>query len=287
MLFDSHAPRYLPHLQQPGMLAMGLSRIEASAWIETDDAIGEFYRHKAALGAENFSGVYADAGNSEAAQEELARLMESHLLRDHSNFYVREGHAIRCIPGEFCVLTDQTPKLWQTSLLVADDLVLMQPRDGVYHLTAASLCSPSHWRLAEKIGRPMREIHDPIPGIHDDLSGRIDRFFDHLRPELPVQRFNWSLQRNDGLFCPRRDARESGELYYRVERQTLRRLPLSAAIVFTIRVYRHPLRLLPASALAMLRRAIADAPADIAAYKGFPDFIDPLETLCAERGVMA
>jgi hypothetical protein len=282
MLFDSSFPRYLPHLEQPGVLHMGLSRIETNAWIETDDAISEYHRHKLALGDRDFAAVFADAGDTEHAQAELADLVEAHLLESHADSYRREGESIHCVPGEFTVVPASSPRLWQSSLLVADDLVIMQARNGVYHLAAASLCSPSHWRLAEKIGRPMREVHNPIPGIHDDLSGRIDRFFDYLKPDLPVQRFNWSLQWNDGLFRPGHERQTAGELYYRVERQTLRRLPESSAIAFTIRVYRHPLRQLPADALLTLRTAIDAVPEPVARYKGFPALVGPINRLCAE-----
>ena len=165
------------------------------------------------------------------------------------------------------------------------------------HNRSPSLCSPSHWRLAEKLGRPLREIHDPIPGIHEDLSPRIDRFFDHLRPEHPVQRFNWTLQADPGLFHPapgKAPEDASSPLYYRVERQTLVRLPQTGAVVFTIRVFLHPLETLGArpGALSALGAAVAAAPPALARYKGFdtlraalaryPLSLDPRPACCKD-----
>lgn len=279
---DSRKPLYLPHLQQPEVLSMGLSRIDPCQWIETDDSIGDFHRQKLALAEQDFSSVYADTGESEAAQAELAALLESHLLTAHGSCYLRDGADVRCEAGGFTVSNDLAPTLWRSSLLVAEDLLLMQPRGSVYHLVAAGLCSPSHWRLDEKIGRPMHEIHDPIPGVHNDLSARIDRFFASVRPEAPVQRFNWSLQWGDELFCPGHDTLTGGDLHYRAERQTLRRLPDSGAIVFTIRVYCHPAETLRSTpgALRTLRDAVQAAPPSLAAYKGFHRYEDAIDALC-------
>ena len=122
--------------------------------------------------------------------------------RLHGDAYRRDGGAITCTAGGFSVPwpPETESPLWSLSLLVAEDLLLLERDEDRYRLTAASLCSPSHWRLADKIGRPLTAIHDPVPGIHGALSPRIDRFLDHLRPERPVARFNWSVQADAGLF---------------------------------------------------------------------------------------
>ena len=46
--------------------------------------------------------------------------------------------------------------------LVQEDLCLLVLRDGAPHLDAASLCFPSYWRLADKLGRPLADVHDPV-----------------------------------------------------------------------------------------------------------------------------
>ena len=134
-----------------------------------------------------------------------------------------------------------------------DDLCLLQESVGLYRLTAASLCAPSYWRLAEKIGEPLAAIHGPVPAYHTELNPRVNRFFHHLKVEQPVWRGNWSVVPDPELFQPGDELRDlasaasitgqdaGDRLYTRIERQTLRRLPRSEAIAFTIRVYIHPL----------------------------------------------
>lgn len=61
-------------------------------------------------------------------------------------------------------------------IICSRNLVIMLPGSEGYYIAAASLCSPSHWRLREKIGRPIARVHDPIPNIHNALSPQIERF---------------------------------------------------------------------------------------------------------------
>ncbi len=278
MILDDSAPRYLPHCTRPELLAMGLSPLAGDSWIEVDSSLGGFHAHKQALAAGDLAAVYRWLPGSLPAQEELAEQLLRQLLEVHGDAYRRDEDAILCTAAGFSVPWPPATadRLWSLSLLVAEDLVIMQRGDEGYRLTAASLCSPSHWRLADKLGRPLREIHDPIPGIHEDLSPRIDRFFDHLRPEHPVERFNWTLQADWELFHDGRaqvpeEAGAEASLYYRVERQTLVRLPRTGAVVFTIRVFLHPLEALATrpGALAALVAAVDAAPPALARYKGF------------------
>lgn len=274
VLFDNSRPRHLPHLTHPDILQMGLSPLGTGLWIETDNELGHYHRHKLDQRARHGDRVYRASPDSQPAQRELARLLLRHLVEDQDGLYRIEDARLRCIPGDFAEPLDAAEPLWNCSLWVADDLVIMQELNGQYRLTAASLCSPSHWRLEEKFDRPLREIHDPIPGFHQALTPRIDRFFGHLRPEHPVVRSNWALQAHNALNQRpevEREITENSPLYYRTERQSLVRLPRTGAIAFTIRVYLHPLDLLAAieGALPALFRAIDATPPPLHAYKGF------------------
>lgn len=284
MIHDDSVPRHIPHLASPEVLAMGLRPLDPCDWIETDTSLSRLHHHTLAMRQQHGDAVYAALPSSLEAQRELLSLLCGHLLKDHAGAYRRDGTGIASAAGGFHVaLTDGDPEpLWQASSLVADDLIIMQPSARGYLLAAASLASPSHWRLQDKLGRPMDAIHDPIPGIHRQLTPRIDRFFAHVSPERPVSRFNWALQTDPGLFHPAAPgavADTDAALYYRVERQTLRRLPCSGAVAFTIRVFLHPLDALSAvpGAIDSLVRAVDAMPPALARYKGFPSLRDALE----------
>jgi hypothetical protein len=156
---------------------------------------------------------------------------------------------------------------------VQEDLCLLAAADdGPYRLVAATLCSPARWRLADKIGRPLAAIHAPVPGYAEALERPVDRFFGRLAAERPVWRLNWSLFDDPTPFQPADrplkaaiDAATAGErLFLRVERQTLRRVQRTGAVVFTIRT--HVTRLdraiatrASAAELAALVRALPEA----------------------------
>src|SRR5687768_5309965 len=76
--------------------------------------------------------------------------------------------------------------------LVQEDLCLLVLRDGAPHLDAASLCFPSFWRLREKLGRPLAEVHGPVAHYGEELAAKVDRFLQRLAPDRPVSRRNWS-----------------------------------------------------------------------------------------------
>jgi hypothetical protein len=160
---------------------------------------------------------------------------------------------------------------------VAEDLCLLQSSGSCHVLIGATLCSPARWRLAEKIGRPLDAIHEPVPGYEDALGQKVEQFFAALKPGRLVGRFNWGIADDPSPFQPiapatRRaltPANVGQNLWLRVERQTLRRLPKTGAVVFTIRTHITPLdHAVHSGAVARdLAAAIRDMPPAMQAYK--------------------
>src|SRR5690606_30629441 len=95
------------------------------------------------------------------------------------------------------------PPLKAASLSIQEDLVLMRKSEDGWRLAAASLCFPSSWSLAEKFGRPLAGIHEPVPRFGRDTRNAelIERMFDKLQGQI-VLRWNWSLQNNPALYHP-------------------------------------------------------------------------------------
>ena len=138
----------------------------------------------------------------------------------------------------------------RAGLSVQEDLCLVKQSSEGWVLEAASLCFPSRWRLADKIGRNMAAVHGPVEGYEEVLEKKVNAFFDRLGPE-PVWRRNWFVHPDDGLYQPDRPvggdpiipSTDVGEkLFVRSERQTLRALELPGWILFTIRVQQTQLK---------------------------------------------
>ncbi len=135
---------------------------------------------------------------------------------------------------------------------VQEDLCVMVPRDGDWYLDAGALCFPTFWALADKLGKPTRFVHEHVAHYAEELSDKVDRFFDHLKPGRAVRRRNLSIKPYSLMYLPvnraiqpvgNLDTAEDGSPWWlRSERQTLQRLPESGAILFTIRLQTAPAR---------------------------------------------
>ncbi|KAF8304832.1 hypothetical protein DL93DRAFT_2090079 [Clavulina sp. PMI_390] len=237
-------------------------------------------------------------------------------------------------------------------LLVQDDLALMvEGSDGRYYFQAGSICLAGFWRMIDKIGLPLEEIHTRgrVPQYETKLHLSLGRFFSKLRLDKPVVRNNYFVQVVDtspvaaspspsgcpmstiaplsdaphplptptfdanaptigrtsrlvdpdqigwsdstngpegvfdqgpkaptpssllaGTFEPPAPTSDVGAVRLRQERQSLRRLPRSGAVVFTIRTYidRFTSLAKEKGVPGRLASAIRSWPEDVAEYKG-------------------
>lgn len=278
------APDYLPFEGAPHKMAMGLRPMPWDDWIQIDANYTQEMALRRELLATRHAEVFAALGGSGPAQRETLDLLTAHLPeRFPDRFRLTADRFENLVTGEAWDLSSLPhDPLEVAGRLVQEDLQIMEksPETGRYHLTASVLCFPTRWLLADKIGQPLARIHGPVPGYHEHLESLMDRFFDQMRVDKPVQRKNFSILDRPDLFQPsgRRNSVEDlsvdavpERVTLRVERQTLRRLPESSAILFTIRIYQRHLGALAdrpeqAGRLAESLRALPDA---MQAYKNF------------------
>ena len=245
--------RHAPYGSANPPMAIGLKPLDLAEWIEPDAHLAGELVEKGRLLAERHAEVYAERADSRLAQQEVLALLVEHLPRAHPDVYRRDGSRSRIIPAGVSVEveTPAAAPLECASRLVQEDLVLMARGDSGWQLAAASLCFPSTWVLAEKFDRDMDGIHKPVPGYAEHIGPRLLRIFDNLQVERPVWRLNWSIYDSPELFAPRRrpgprvwladGVIADANCFIRVERQTLRKLPGTGYILFTIKVLLDPL----------------------------------------------
>ncbi|HVX73012.1 MAG TPA: DUF3445 domain-containing protein [Devosia sp.] len=276
--------RHTPYDGSSKLFRIGLGPLDPADWIDVDDRLGADLDEKQRLWRERPAEVFAAEADTAAAQAELLALLVAHLPVRFPGHYRRDGNAMHIAPARVAPLAGAAPPLWIAAQLVQEDLVLLRRNEAGWRLVAASLSFPSSWALADKFGRPMDEVHAPVPGFGGGTRNAdlITRMFDNLRPEAPMLRWNWSLYGDDRLFHPETadaGARRFGAgeradpVFLRSERQTLRRLPASGDIVFTIRIAVDPLTALERHsrrreiATALIAQLEALSPAELA-YKG-------------------
>ena len=222
-------------------LTVGLRPVRLEAWLEPADP-AELAGKVAGLDAH--PEAVAWLAGSEAAQAELA-----------------------------AVLGATEPTIGACGRAVVDDLCLLDGDTLV--LVAGAVAHPNRWRLADKLGRPLLGVHRPVPGYPGGLADQVDRVLRSLRPERAVERRSWALLDDPTLHQPVATAGVPARfdpegLWLRVERQVLRRLPASGAVVFAIRTRQWQVATLAAhpDQAAGLAASLRTTPDDLAAYKG-------------------
>ena len=128
-------------------------------------------------------------------------------------------------------------------------------------------------------------MHGPVPFYAERLATPVDRFMAKVKPGHIASRLNWSVLDDPAMFQPTGKWREQrntaitpdnagDRLYLRVERQTLRRLPQSGAILFGIRVHSYPLAraITTPAAASRLAEAVRALPEATVHYKSLKVF---------------
>ena len=200
-------------------------------------------------------------------------------------------------PGrELAAMLGVEGALPEAGLATHEDLCLLTKREGeeVYRLIGAAAAWPSDWHPAEKIGLPLRALHAPIAGYEEQLATGVDRFMETLRPGPIYARCNWFIAATgERRWLPDRPPQEAfahvtaenaGEtLFVRSERQTLRRLPQTGAILFGIGIYVEPLGQLCPANIAMLGKAVQTLVSGEGDRRGAPAYADSLIRYAEKR----
>lgn len=285
-------------------MTVGLRPMAVADWIEDGEDFVPQLRERATLLRER-NDVIAALPGSQTAQRELLGMVIEHIrchFPERYTFSNRGGdeHVTVKASGRTFSLSDdhfgesKSAAMRTAAHLVPEDLCLMQANvDDQLRLCAAALCFPTRWRLGEKLGKPLLGIHAPVPGYAPAVGTATDRVMDSLDAARPLWRHNWSLLDSPVLYQPKRvelpqpitPADLADRLWMRSERQTLRRLPQSGAVLFTIRIRQCTLAQLceqPDAAKRLLLQLQTMPPA-LRVYKGLEQVNDMLCNYLANR----
>ncbi|KAI0346975.1 hypothetical protein BDW22DRAFT_482216 [Trametopsis cervina] len=354
-------------------VSMGLHPMAFEDWFELDETFVEYYRiREARLRAHGHRLVQVCEaspgrvdGGHEAAKE-LVYEMAEYLSRRYPSVYTvrrREKGAdgwygepmieeITVVPVERTFRIESEEPMMLAGLLAVDDLTIMiKDTDDVYYLQAGVVAIPGMWRLQDKIGMNLDDIHlsGTVPEYKSKLQSPMNRFFARLTLDKPVARTNYSFQVLPPPPSPSVDPTDPKELAWaytmkgpeedeqnrpgylragedvegsappqvardtepgnasptalsllssssstpldpsrvlmRVERESLRRLPRTGAVVFGIRTYQTPVERLAreVGGPGRLASAVRGWGADVARYKARPAFESILGYLDAKH----
>jgi hypothetical protein len=200
------------------------------------------------------------------------------------------GDELAALRGASGGLEGAARSAWEDMCLLA-----RRPGEAAYRLVGAAVAFPTDWRIADKLGHPMIALHTPIHGYAEQLASPVDQFMAKLKPDRIYGRCNWFVSPTPALrwlaegppeqqFAHITPENAGETLFVRSERQTLRKLPKTGAIVFTIGIYVAPLSTLSRANVARMAESLATIPEPEARRRGAAHFASQLQAYAARHG---
>ncbi|KAF7370939.1 hypothetical protein MSAN_00727900 [Mycena sanguinolenta] len=314
-------------------VTMGIRSMQWGEWIELDDQYNSYHRIRkdrverkgekvvqvlSPLTRVRDDGEPVHIGGGAAAAIELVHELAEYLSRRYPMTFEITRHPLMAdYPAgwggatpiksseKIDIQREGAEAMRIAGLLIQDDLALMiEGSDGGYYFMAGAIIVPGFWRMEDKIGMNMQQIHmsGNVPQYEEKLQLSLERFFRRLAVDKPVVRNNYFVQispppsdtpsidpdelawgenvlgsedeyggtKGSSFGSPPVLVVTPQTLRLRTERQTLRRLPRSGAIAFTVRTYLVPVEELaqePGIA-ARFASAVRSWPEGVREYKG-------------------
>ena len=285
---------------------MSIFKLDMDHWLDMDKYyqhyIDEKKRIRLTYGKENFDCL---PEGYDAAVELMETVVDHMILRYPLLFTVlkngewtKQGKIIKNeITQEVLDMTKplkQDPLVYVSKLAKEDFYVVKRNEsDGKHYLVAAAVPFPGgSFGINQKIGRNLDVIHTDVPYYETKLKKSMERWFEKMRPEDPVERASWYITWDTKLkvnniyqvpeFKPNLDLEikdtDPREFNVRVERQTLRRLPKSQAIIFTNHPVFYSIEEMKDEPMipSLLKKILYEGPEDILKYKNFQKIRDHL-----------
>ncbi|KAE8349969.1 hypothetical protein BDV28DRAFT_163255 [Aspergillus coremiiformis] len=228
---------------------MSLTKLETDWWIELEGTYKQRIAQRRELYANHGNAVLGWLPGSEMACKELMEIVLQFLCARYPHYF---SVIDNCILQNRILGTQQDIRSRHPLEILLDNvpedfgLMLRDDKTGDYFLRAGVICSALGWNVGTKIGLRLQQIHGPVPDYKEKMQFSMDRFFANMSTDKPIQRGSWGLEVGRPLYMPKGDPHEKFRLcqdpnlqledcYLRVDWQTLRRLPLSGAIVFNFK----------------------------------------------------
>ncbi|KAG5421841.1 hypothetical protein I9W82_000934 [Candida metapsilosis] len=285
-------------------ITMGIRNMDWHSWIELDNQWKYYHDLKLKRLATKGDDLYKTSPKAVAASWEfLHELLDYLPVRYPSLFhYDQEKRVVKILAtGEVYDLNDHNcDPIVTAAKLIQDDIAIMVENedDGQYSLESGCITLAGFWKIKDKFQMKLDQIHTSgdVPKYKTHLGPAMNKFFRRLTVETPVVRNNYFIQTDNHLdwsssigseddddevnvgWNTAPDATDVNNLFFRSERQSLRRLPKTGAVAFTVRTYFIPIVELckEPHVPRRLLNGITSWDEDVNEYRGFYKFKDVL-----------
>lgn len=293
---------------------MSIFRLDINHWLDMDKYYWRYIEEKKRIfhtyGNENVDCL----PEGEDAAMELMEIVTDHMLARYPYLFTLledKGSNGKIVRNEMTLeVLDMTLPMKQHPLIYVSKmakedfyLVKQDPTTKLHYLVAAAVPFPGgSFRVSEKLGKNLDIIHAEVPYYHEKLKKSMERWFERLGPNDPVERASWYItwdhklrvnnvyQTEENLPAVDPTTVDPKDFVVRVERQTLRRLPKSRAIIFTNHPIFYSLDEMKDEPLvpSLLKKIIYEASEPLIKYKNFTvhrDHIGPYLDECIQAQI--
>ncbi|KAH8719283.1 hypothetical protein GQ44DRAFT_741992 [Phaeosphaeriaceae sp. PMI808] len=237
---DAESSMYMP----------SLTKMEPDWWLEIENTYEERIQERQDLLAKHGDAVLQALPGSELACKELMEMSLQFLCARYPQYFSLDMDNMLFHNSILNTKTNlkETQPLHVLFNNIPEDFAIMlrDEKTGFYLFQAGIICSALGWNVASKIGMRLHEIHAPIPDYKEKMQFSMDRYFAKKPTDKAIQRGSWGLEVDQPLYMPPGDPHEKhrefqmndldvSRCHLRVDWQTLRRLPLSAGVVFNFK----------------------------------------------------
>lgn len=255
----------IPHTLTPPSLSLttthpktALMKFDPDYWVELENNYTKTMTARLALLTQHPTRIFFHNTSSLLATRELMEMVLTFLTHRYPQHFRLSSS---CTLFHNNLLNTTTPLLTTHPLQVLFNnvpedycLMLRNESDGFYYLRAAMTCSSVGWNIGQHRDKVLRSIHTHVPD-YAKMAMSMDRWFGKIGADQPVMRCSWSLEDWDVMFttpevepdwtrsafADKPDRLTVGDIRLRCDAQTLRRLPISGAVVFNFKVIITPL----------------------------------------------
>ncbi|KAF1962017.1 hypothetical protein CC80DRAFT_401576 [Byssothecium circinans] len=231
---------------------MALTKMEPDWWLELENTYAKRIKERQELFAKHGTSVMDALPGSQFACKELMEMSLQFLCARYPHYFRLDQEAMVFFNDILHTETDLNtthPLHVLLNNVPEDYAIMMRDADnGYYTFRAGIICSALGWNLGTKIGLSLSEIHKPIPDYKEKMQ-----YFTKKPTDKAIQRGSWGLEVDQPLYMPPGDLHENhrdvqmadldiSRCHLRVDWQTLRRMPLSGAVVFNFKALFTPIQ---------------------------------------------
>jgi hypothetical protein len=271
-------------------------------YFQFDDQFSEYRQAKLAARLESLPKYFQIHELSPQIRTAAAQFLAMKLAEEHPPFFHLQesidGRSLECELTQERLLFDRNWDLIEASSTadppyacsldalcsqIQEDAAITVVEPGRNWLAAVHLGFPNHWSPAEKIGKDFNAIHEPVASF-GPIARNADVLLQGLMTRGPFVRFAWGLSTGTRLnhhpepppSIPLKEWKGRGfegvkdwsEVFMRIERQVLTKLPDVPAFLFLIRTYFRRCSGLDKPSLGQLMTACTSMTESEQAYKG-------------------